>query len=150
VIKCEEVAQHETGGIWQPMDNHDGPHVSFSRGLMIIPGYKATNKSASHRNQPQCTNTHLFDHSRQGSPLERYPRVPLRAQRLLHGAIELCLACVWIGQVLHKILRSFLIPFLRNDDVCLAIVCSGPWIDTCNLLDSLRFRWCFPCPCSTP
>jgi hypothetical protein len=55
----------------------------------------------------------------------------------------LCLARIWIGQVLHKILGSFLVPFLRNDDVCLAVVGSGSGIDTCDLLDSLRFWWCF-------
>jgi hypothetical protein len=64
--------------------------------------------------------------------------------------LKLGFARVGIWQVLHKILGSFLVPFLRDDDVGFAVVGSRFGIDTREFLDSLWFRRSFASACSTP
>jgi hypothetical protein len=73
------------------------PHVSFSRGLMIMPGLcDATRQLIDSINIEVEERKYLFDNSRQGSPLKRDSCVPLRSQGLFHGMLKLGFARVGI------------------------------------------------------
>ena len=100
--------------------------------------------------QKAGTATHLRDDLGQRRALEAEARVPLRAERDLHAALELRLARVRVREVLDEVLCRLLVALLRDDHVRLLVVRARGGVHARDLLDEVRLRGRLLCALAAP